>query len=116
MHRKKCRRKTEQGFTLIELLVVIVILGVLAVIVVFAVGGVTTKGKSSACKTNVKSVEVAEEAYYTSPVLGNGTYTADINVLVTKKLLREPPVSPNYTISVNVATGEVTSAPDCSSL
>ena len=53
----------ESGFTLIELLIVIVILGVLAGIVVFAVGGITDRGNASACKSDVKNVEVASEAY-----------------------------------------------------
>jgi general secretion pathway protein G len=57
-------RKNEKGFTLIELLIVIVILGVLAGIVVFAVGGITNKGNASACKSDVKNVTVAVEAWY----------------------------------------------------
>src|SRR5438445_156906 len=55
----------EQGFTLIELLVVIVILGVLAAVVVFAVNGITDRGHSSACKTEVTSLNTAIEAFYT---------------------------------------------------
>ena len=53
----------DEGFTLIELLVVIVILGILAAIVVFAVGGITDRGNQSACKSDLKNVEVAQEAY-----------------------------------------------------
>ena len=56
-------RKNEKGFTLIELLIVIVILGILAAVVVLAVGGVTDKGHKSACKADVKTVEVAVEAW-----------------------------------------------------
>jgi general secretion pathway protein G len=66
-------RKNEKGFTLIELLIVIVILGVLAGIVVFAVGGITDRGKGSACKSDVKNVEVAIEAVYAQ----TGVYPAD---------------------------------------
>ncbi|MCU1671979.1 MAG: hypothetical protein JWN77_92 [Frankiales bacterium] len=53
----------QDGFTLIELLIVIVILGILAAIVVFAVGGITDRGQTSACKADLKTVQVASEAY-----------------------------------------------------
>lgn len=53
----------EGGFTLIELLIVIVILGILAAVVVFSVAGITNSGAKGACQTDVKSVEVALEAY-----------------------------------------------------
>jgi general secretion pathway protein G len=66
-------RKNEKGFTLIELLIVIVILGVLAGIVVFAVSGINNKSATSACKSDVKNVEVAAEAYYAQ----NTAYPAD---------------------------------------
>jgi general secretion pathway protein G len=56
-------RQSESGFTLIELLIVIVILGVLAGIVVFAVGGVTDRGQTAACKADLKTVSTAVEAY-----------------------------------------------------
>src|SRR5689334_24626412 len=64
------KRTGEGGFTLIELLIVIVILGILAAIVVFAVGGITDRGKKSACKADRKTVEVAMEAYFAK----NGSY------------------------------------------
>jgi prepilin-type N-terminal cleavage/methylation domain-containing protein len=57
-------RKDEKGFTLIELLIVIVILGVLAGIVVFSVKGITDRGEASACKSEVATVQTAEEANY----------------------------------------------------
>ena len=97
-------RSGEGGFTLIELLIVIVILGILAAIVVFAVGGITDKGKKSACKADYKSVEVAEEAYFakTTPAV----YT-DVPGLVAATLLREPPSTANYTITASATTGVV---------
>src|SRR3954453_1721743 len=92
------RRSGEGGFTLIELLIVIVILGILAAIVVFAVGGISDKGYASACKSDVKNVEVAQEAYFAGgPPLGDGKYAADVQALVTAKLLRSAPSSSKYT-------------------
>jgi prepilin-type N-terminal cleavage/methylation domain-containing protein len=96
-------RSSERGFTLIELLVVIIILGVLSALVVLAVGAITDKGTGSACKTDRKHIEVAEEAYYAK----NGAYI-DIAGLVSNKLLREAPETSHYVISVNTATGDVT--------
>lgn len=56
----------DDGFTLIELLIVIVILGVLASVVVFAVSGVTTRGESSVCVTDERTLATAVEAYFGS--------------------------------------------------
>ena len=70
------KRAGEGGFTLVELLVVIVILGILAAIVVFAVGGITDKGQTSACKADKSSLETAEEAYFASQ-RGTATYVAE---------------------------------------
>jgi len=99
----------ESGFTLVELLVTITVLGVLAALVVFAVGGITDQGKTSTCKTDRQSVEAAEEAYFSQ----YGIYAA-LPTLVTERLLREVPASPAYAVSVDVGTGVVTTAPDCS--
>jgi prepilin-type N-terminal cleavage/methylation domain-containing protein len=73
----------EQGFTLIELLVVIAILGILAAVVVFAVGGITDRGKSSACKSEVSTVQTAIEAFYAkNGVYPAGTTTAALNTAI----------------------------------
>ena len=58
------RRVGERGFTLIELLVVIAVLAILAAIVLFNVVGVSNRGKSSACATDVSTVQNAVDAYY----------------------------------------------------
>jgi general secretion pathway protein G len=68
--------KEQSGFTLIELLIVIVILGILAAIVVFSVSGITDRGKSSACKSDVATVTTAVEAYYAAQVT-NPSYPVD---------------------------------------
>lgn len=78
-------RKKESGFTLIELLMVIVILGVLAGIVVFAVQGINDRGEVSACKSEVSTVGVAQEAHFAQ----EGKYAASIAALQTAGLLRE---------------------------
>ena len=55
-------RHGQDGFTLIELLVVIAVLAILAAIVIFNVTGVTNRGSSSACSTDVKTLQVAVDA------------------------------------------------------
>ncbi|QXC59562.1 prepilin-type N-terminal cleavage/methylation domain-containing protein [Aquihabitans sp. G128] len=77
-----------KGFTLIELLVVIVILGILAAVVVFAVNGITDKGKTNACKTEQSVVKTAVEAYNAQ----EGGYPTSISQLTTgKKYLQDSP-------------------------
>jgi prepilin-type N-terminal cleavage/methylation domain-containing protein len=80
-------KKNDEGFTLIELLIVIVILGILATVVVFAVGGITDKGETSACKADVKTVEVAMEAYFAQA----GFYPDSVAELLTNDEAADPP-------------------------
>ncbi|TDW87059.1 general secretion pathway protein G [Kribbella pratensis] len=107
LNRIREARKNESGFTLIELLMVIIILGILAGVVVFAVGGITDTGKKSACKADVKNVEVASEAYFAQ----YAKYATDINgLLVTatpKGFLKEVPSATNYTITYTNTDGSV---------
>ncbi|HZX04962.1 type II secretion system protein [Kribbella sp.] len=106
-------RRNQSGFTLIELLMVIVILGVLSGIVVFAVQGIQDRGYASACKSDVKSVEVAVEAYYAK----NGTYpTLQTDLTAgTSQFLRSWPNSTKYAVTLG-ANGAVTAAPSCDTL
>jgi general secretion pathway protein G len=82
----------DAGFTLIELLVVIVILAILAAIVVFAVGGITDKGQQSACDTDLKTIQTAEEGFYAaSGQQGAGPSYTDGPTLVAKGYLTQEP-------------------------
>lgn len=99
LDRARRARSDESGFTLIELLIVIVILGVLAGIVVFAVGGVTDRGETSACKTTVKTVDTAVEAYYAK----TGNYPASIAAVVTAGFLHDDPTASGYSSSYSVS-------------
>ena len=56
-------KKKDKGFTLVELLIVIVILGILSTVTVFAVRGITSTGRTNACKTDKRVMETAAEAY-----------------------------------------------------
>jgi hypothetical protein len=71
---------------------------VLAGIVVFAVNGIQDKGQTSACKSDVKTVTVAGEAYYAQ----NGSYAANMAALKTAGLLHSEPTA---TVDYAVITG-----------
>ena len=107
--------RRDDGFTLIELLIVIVILGILAGIVVFAVGGITDRGKKSACKTDVVSVQTAAEAFFAK----NGSYPAAISDMVPGFLRSAPTATvatDGYAIAMTATGGTVTANPSCNTL
>jgi len=111
--RLRALRANESGFTLTELLIVIVILGVLTGVVVFAVGAFTDRGDEAACKSDLKAVEVAVEAYYAqnNKYPDKGTEPLNYTELVSAKYLREAPTGAKYDINLADATGVVTANP-----
>jgi len=94
-------KKQDKGFTLVELLIVIVILGILATVTVFAVTGITTRGKDSACKSDLKTIQTAEEAQNAN----TGHYGTQ-DQLVSGGLLHA--ASTNYSVAVNAAAPAAT--------
>jgi prepilin-type N-terminal cleavage/methylation domain-containing protein len=100
LERVRAAKENESGFTLVELLIVIVILGVLAGIVVFSVAGITSRGKTEACKSTVSTVQVAGEAYYAK----NGSYAATTAILTSSGFL-QPPALGATDVTYVVATG-----------
>ncbi len=114
-------RDEESGFTLIELLIVIVILGILAGVVIFSVGGVTDTGAVAACKTDIKTVQVAVEAYKAKtggfpPNLDPAVTTAPNQFLRPQANLTGNTLvqtQSGYTITYTPATGDVTASAVC---
>jgi prepilin-type N-terminal cleavage/methylation domain-containing protein len=84
---RRRRRSGESGFTLIELLVVIAVLAILAAIVIFNVTGVSKRGDDSACKTDLKSVQTASDAYYNDH---SSAYPTSVDQLVPDYLHTAP--------------------------
>ncbi|MFE7227115.1 type II secretion system protein [Nocardioides sp. NPDC057577] len=95
-------RRDDSGFTLIELVIVILILGVLAGVVVFSVSGINNRGTEAACKTEVRTVETAIEAYRAD----NDAYPTTVGDLVGNFLRNEPTGPSTITNATTVdATG-----------
>ncbi|HEX2040247.1 MAG TPA: prepilin-type N-terminal cleavage/methylation domain-containing protein [Acidimicrobiales bacterium] len=127
MFERLSRKRQEEGFTLIELLIVIVILGILAAVVVFAVGGISDRGKKAACQSDLKTVETAVEAYYAQnskyPAGGPSdppTEAERYKTLTDAKLLKSAPTATladnGYVINLG-ANGAVSANPaNCAGL
>lgn len=105
----RSRLKQEKGFTLIELLIVVIILAILAAIIIFAVGNFRKDSVVNACKTDVKSISTAQEAYKSK----NGAYAANITALTETNattgapFLRDAPSNVDYTLTT-ATSGDVT--------
>ena len=115
LQRLRAVRRNEEGFTLIELLIVIVILGVLAGIVVFAVNGITDRGEVAACKSDIKVVQVASEAYFAK----NGKFAdqvakdpAGVKTSLVPDFLQAAPNSTKYTITYINAAAATAALPE----
>ena len=119
--RPAAKRGKDEGFTLIELLVVIVILGVLAAVVVFSVGGLTDRGAAAACKSDVKTVEIAVEAYRAKLGLyPNGADSAaryaQIMTAPNAFIKNLPAITNGYVVTIADINGTVTATPLCTAL
>ena len=100
--------KQDKGFTLVELLSVIVILGILATITVFAVRGITDKGKENSCAVEKTTILTAVEAYYAQ----EGVEPANLDALANGAYVNDTPAELNATWTFVPATvnadGDVT--------
>jgi prepilin-type N-terminal cleavage/methylation domain-containing protein len=104
-------RKNDAGFTLIELLIVIVILGILAAVVVFAVNGLSDRGKTAACQADKTTTQVAVEAYYAK----NTAYPATLTILTAApdKFLNSVPATVTYTVGTPATSYTLVGAGGC---
>jgi competence protein ComGC len=105
--------KDDRGFLLIESLIVVVIISVLT-IVTLSIMAFDGKGIEVACQADVRSVELAAEAYF----IETGSHTVDpdgagvktaIDVLLVDDYLKSKPSSGNYTVTLvaGVADGTI---------
>ena len=102
------QNEREGGFTLIELLIVIVVLGILAGIVVFGVATFREDSQLAACKADLKTISVAQDAYNAK----TGAPAASVAVLVTDNYVKTaPPASEG--ISLNAAGDPVSTMAGC---
>lgn len=96
------KRRGDEGFTLIELLIVIIILAILATIVIFAVGTTTKNAALASCKSTVKTVQTALEAYKAQTP--TGTYPATLGALTAAATTTGTTVGPWLKAAPNTIT------------
>jgi type IV pilus assembly protein PilA len=97
LHKLRRRAEDEKGFTLIELLVVILIIGILAAIAIPAFLNQRGKAYDATAKSQVRTMQTAEETYATDH---DGTYTA----LLADLTSIEPTLSDSGTATPTVNT------------
>jgi prepilin-type N-terminal cleavage/methylation domain-containing protein len=95
----------DKGFSLVELLIVIVILGILATVTVFAVTGISDRGKTNGCKADRHILQTAEEAFNANTASA-GTYGTQAQ-LKASGLIHS--ASANFTIAIGAGTGAAAS-------
>ena len=98
--------KSEEGFTLVELLIVVVVLGVLAGAAVFGLSGTTATSQEASCKTDIRAVEAAVDAYHSANDPNWPTTMADLTGTDASgdgPYLRTQPVDDHYTITLDPA-------------
>ena len=101
------KRRDDEGFTLIELLIVIIILAILATIVIFAVGTTTKNAALASCKSTVKTVQTALEAYKAQTP--TGTYPATLGALTSAVTTTGTTVGPWLKAAPNTNTATLKS-------
>ena len=79
-----------RGFTLIELLLVLVLIALLASLAAPVVTGSLGRAKEAALKEDLYILRKAIDDYYAD----NGSYPAELEILLQKRYLRKIPVDP----------------------